>query len=610
MLTINLNLPTLPTQDQKDAMDGANTPDSTNVFITANDLTIPTLQEVTDSGNTTTNDIQFDSGAGILLDNTSRLREGTIDAGFGGTKGIAQICAVGYELKWEAGRLYVMDGNGLLIRHSLYNFTTIPSANDDSTKGYYVGSLWTLDNGVSYICTDSTSTAATWDIYEDYSLLVPYTGATSDVNLGEFGIQLGNLEFDTTPTNVPTGAGSLNWNDTDGTLDLKLKGGNVTLQIGQEQVTRVVNKTATNISLLEANYQAVRITGAQGQRLKVDLALATTNVLSAETIGLVTETIANNQEGFVTTSGLVRGINTTGSLQSETWADGDILYLSGTTAGRITNVKPVAPIHLITIGYVVHSHITQGTIYVKVDNGYELDELHDVLLTTPANNNLLAYESSTSLWKNKTASTLGIAELASPTFTGTVTSPAIILSSETASTIASFDASKNVKSLDTTTYPSLTELSYVKGVTSAIQTQFANVGEWIQLGGTTFGPVDSTTYFFALNNQLPPATSTGSREFSFIKTGTVTRFIFTVSMTVSGTSENVAVYLRNITTATDNSIGNITMNAGANGTGVFNFTPSIAIANTTDRYTIKFVCPAWVTNPTGVYSNVRLFNKY
>ena len=203
-----------------------------------------------------------------------------------------------------------------------------------------------------------------------------------------------------------------------------------------------------------------------------------------------------------------------------------------------------------------------------------------------------------------------LAPLASPTFTGTVTSPAIVLSSETASTIASFDASKNVKSLDTTTYPSLTELSYVKGVTSAIQTQFANVGEWIQLGGTSLNPVDSTTYNFGLFNQLPPATSTASREFSFIKIGTVTRFIFTVAMANSGTNENVAVYLRNITTSTDNSIGNITMNAGANGTGVFNFTPSITIANTTDKYCIRFVCPAWVTNPTSVYTSVRLFNKY
>lgn len=63
------------------------------------------------------------------------------------------------------------------------------------------------------------------------------------------------------------------------------------------------------------------------------------------------------------------------------------------------------------------------------------------------------------------------APVISPTFTGTVTTPAIIVSSETADRVAIIDTSKNVKSADTTTYPSLTELSYVKGVTSAIQTQ-------------------------------------------------------------------------------------------------------------------------------------------
>jgi hypothetical protein len=229
---------------------------------------------------------------------------------------------------------------------------------------------------------------------------VPYTGATQDVDLGEYELKAGQLELDQTPTGT-AGVAIMRWNNSDGTVDLGLKGGNVTLQIGQEQVLRVVNKTATNVNLLEANYQAVRVTGAQGQRLKVDLAQATDDSLSAETIGLVTETINNNQEGFITTSGLVRGINTTGSLQSETWADGDIVYLSPTTAGNITNVKPTAPNHLIIIGYVVSAHITQGSIFVKVDNGYELDELHNVLITTPLNNQSLVYETSSTLWKNK-----------------------------------------------------------------------------------------------------------------------------------------------------------------------------------------------------------------
>jgi len=233
---------------------------------------------------------------------------------------------------------------------------------------------------------------------------VPYTGATQDVDLGEYELKAGQVEFDQTPTGT-AGVGVMRWNDSDGTVDLGLKGGNVTLQIGQESVLRVVNKTATNINLLEANYQAVRVTGAQGQRLKVDLAQATNDNLSAETIGLVTETINNNQEGFITTGGIVRNINTTGSLQGETWADGDILYLSPTTAGNVTKVKPTAPNHLVIVGYVVHAHANQGSIFVKVDNGYELDELHNVKITSAANNNVLAYTSATDIWENKTVET-------------------------------------------------------------------------------------------------------------------------------------------------------------------------------------------------------------
>jgi hypothetical protein len=289
--------------------------------------------------------------------------------------------------------------------------------NDEGVRGWY---LLTDEVGLTCVTLPSCQTIIdieaaidllqtdVTDLQGDVSSLetnkVPYTGATGDVDLGEYELKAGQIEFDQTPTGT-AGVGVMRWNDSDGTLDLGLKGGNVILQVGQESVLRVVNKTATNVNLLEANYQAVRVTGAQGQRLKVDLALATTDGLSAETIGLVTETINNNQEGFITTSGLVRGINTTGSLQGETWADGDILYLSPTTAGNATKVKPTAPNHLIVLGYVIHAHITQGSIFVKVDNGYELDELHNVYIDTPANNNVLTYESSTSLWKNKTVAT-------------------------------------------------------------------------------------------------------------------------------------------------------------------------------------------------------------
>ena len=190
-----------------------------------------------------------------------------------------------------------------------------------------------------------------------------------------------SIDFDTTQAVTPNVEGRLTWNTTDGTLNLGLKGGNVTLQVGQEQIVRVVNKSGAY--LLESEYKVVRVRtqaegGAQGQRLAVVNALATNDLNSATTLGVVTENISVNQEGFITTFGFVNGINTSGTLQGENWDDGDTLYLSPTTSGGLTKVKPTAPDHMVVMGYVVYAHPTQGKIFVKVDNGYELDELHNI----------------------------------------------------------------------------------------------------------------------------------------------------------------------------------------------------------------------------------------
>ena len=265
----------------------------------------------------------------------------------------------------------------------------------------------TGQSGVIYIDM-SGPTAYVWDgaAYQSISgaggSYVPYTGATGDVDLGTYNLKADALELSQTPTDT-AGVAKMVWNDSDGTIEYKLKGGNVTLQVGQEEVVRVVNKSGSN--LLESNYQAVRVRlvsegGASGQRLAVVLAQGNNDTNSATTLGIVTENINNNQEGFITTYGLVRNIDTTGSLQGETWVDGDIIYLSPTTAGAITNVKPVAPQHMIILGYVVYAHGVNGKIFVKVDNGYELDELHNVKITSPLNRDVLEYDSANSLWIN------------------------------------------------------------------------------------------------------------------------------------------------------------------------------------------------------------------
>jgi hypothetical protein len=569
-MDINLNLPTLPTQDQKDAMDGANTPDSTNVFVTANDLTIPTLQEVSDSGNTTTNDIQFDSGAGILLDNTSRLREGTIDAGFGGTKGIAQICAVGYELKWEAGRLYVMDGNGVLIRHSLHNFTTIPSANDDSTKGYYVGSLWTLDNGVSYICTDSTSTAATWILYE----------AVPQVN-SDWNAVGGVAEILNKPT-LPTKTSDLTNDGDDGNPFISLNDlpSNLILY-----ATNVASDIPTYVKLVSSitdpSYNTVAVNVSTGSITTTNqfisalitlpnLIVGNPGVINISTIGNIRRTAGTGNAEFyfevykrtiggvetlITTSGNTLPVfNGTYAEFSATalWNDGIflatdriVLKFYGTRIaggsnptydfqfGGTTPVRSLVPIPLTVTPFIT------------------LDEVADVTISGVANNDLLAYESSTSLWKNKTASTLGIVE--------------------------------------------------------TTDSRFDNAGEWIQLNGPIISPADSTNYNIP-QIYIIPSNSATARQFKFAKSGTVNTITLNMNQSGNGSSELSTVYLRNNTTGVDNLVGTFSLDGGVNANTFVNYTTSITV-NDTDAYLLKISTPAWVTNPTNCYFAVRIFNK-
>jgi hypothetical protein len=103
-----------------------------------------------------------DNTAGIVFNNASRLREGLTDAGNGGASGIAMVCSLDYEFKWEAGRLYVMGQDGFTIRTEMFGFTAVPTTTDDDTKGYVIGSRRILDDGTVYVCTDATTNTAVW----------------------------------------------------------------------------------------------------------------------------------------------------------------------------------------------------------------------------------------------------------------------------------------------------------------------------------------------------------------------------------------------------------------------------------------------------------------
>ena len=198
-INVNIPKPTYTTAEVADSVDARYVTDAELTVIQNTSGTNTGDQDLsgyvpytgaTASVDLNTNDLIFGAGAGVLLNIASRLREGTIDAGTGGTKGIAQICAVGYELKWEAGSQYVMDGNGVLVRIVNYKFNIAPTVNNDDTEGFYVGSRWILDDGTIYTCSDSTTGAAVWDLNSGF---VPYTGATANVDLGTFNLEATTL---------------------------------------------------------------------------------------------------------------------------------------------------------------------------------------------------------------------------------------------------------------------------------------------------------------------------------------------------------------------------------------------------------------------------------
>jgi hypothetical protein len=143
--------------------------------------------------------------------------------------------------------------------------------------------------------------------------------------------------------------------------------------------------------------QPVYAFGGTGDRLTVKLAYNTSDATSAQTVGMVVSTsIAPNQKGIIIVAGQLDNLST---LPTSTFADGDAIYL-GATAGSITNVKPSAPNHLVYLGIVTTaSPGNAGRMYVRVQNGYELQELHNVVATSPANNDYLYYDSSTSLYR-------------------------------------------------------------------------------------------------------------------------------------------------------------------------------------------------------------------
>jgi hypothetical protein len=170
---------------------------------------------------------------------------------------------------------------------------------------------------------------------------------------------------------VGNAGGEVSWNNQEKTLDLVTGSDNVTIQVGQEVLLYARNNSGSAMS----DGQVVIISGSQGNRPTISLAQANTVASARKTIGVVTQSIPNNSNGFVTLIGKVRDL----VLDSGTFTEGEVVYLSDTVAGGITNVKPNIVVELGHILATSTGGNTNGVLEVQINNETSVYDLEQKL---------------------------------------------------------------------------------------------------------------------------------------------------------------------------------------------------------------------------------------
>jgi hypothetical protein len=448
----------------------------------------------------------------------------------------------------------------------------VPTWAAEQYQGDVVGPASATDNALARY--DGTS----GKLIQNSTITLSDAGALQNVN---------EINFDTTPTSVVGGAGSLAWNNDDNakTLDLVMEGGAIVQQIGEETFYRVKASSAITAG------QSVMFTGTLGASGGLTAAPATG--LTASTgqylMGIAAESISLNSWGYVTHFGEVKGIDTSGSSAGETWVNGDILYYNPSVTGGLTKTVPAAPNAKVEVCAVVYASNSNGILFVRPTFYPSFNQLNDVSVPTPSGGDLVVYSSGNTRWQNAAQSTITAGKATN--LAGGSAGQVPYQSAADTTGFTSTGTAGQVLTSQGTGAPTWTTITASVAVTDDTTT---NAARYPLFADVTSGSL-STTYVSSTKYQFNPSTGVlTSTSFSGAGTG----LTGTAGSLSIGGNAATATSATSATTATN-------LAGGANGSLPYQTgsgaTTFLGIGTTGQLLTVAGGVPTWAAAPaTGV----------
>ena len=290
--------------------------------------------------------------------------------------------------------------------------------------------------------------------------------------------------FPTMPGGLPTGGSS-------GQILAKIDATDYNTHWIDNYATQTKNEVKLGQTLTKGT--PVYVSSANGTNIIVSRASNTSEALSSKTFGLLESGGVTNDIVKCVTFGLIAGLDTS------TAQAGDPVWLgvNGALIFGLAN-KPYAPAHLVYIGVVTRVQQNNGEIFVNIQNGFELKEIHDVYIADPANNHGLFYDIADGLWKNKSiAGALGYTPQAQLSGTGFVKASGTAITYDNSTYLTTTDAASTYQRLDkmvSNLLPSATEYPNSNAVIAALALK-ADAANPVFTGYMTISGAEPKLYF-------------------------------------------------------------------------------------------------------------------